>query len=127
VLLLLAESPLPHPAFGNPNREGCAAVFFEFERATAVAPVEFRFSPEPPGGSCSSGEPLGGGVGGTERMLVKEVNRGRMYDSVDGCGIGGGGGGVGGFGGGNQVCRESLARSEVTWRCLCRSALEPTM
>lgn len=46
-------------------------------------------------------------------MLVKDVNLGRMYESVEGGG-GGGSGGVGRRGGGNQVCSDSLARSEVT-------------
>ena len=54
-----------------------------------------------------------GGVG-TERMLVKDVTRGRMYERVDG---GGGiGVGVGGLGGGNHVCRDNRARSDVTCR-----------
>jgi len=44
-------------------------------------------------------------------MLVNDVNRGRMYDNVDG---GGGGGGGGGRGGGNQVCSDKRARSGVT-------------
>jgi hypothetical protein len=41
------------------------------------------------------------------------VNLGRMYERVDGCGGGGGGGGLGG---GNQLCNDSLAKSEVTCR-----------
>lgn len=57
-------------------------------------------------------------------MLGKEVKRGRIYENVEG---GGGGGGLGRRGGGNQVCRESLARSDVTWRCRWRSAFEPTI
>ena len=48
-----------------------------------------------------------------EFMLVNEVNRGRMYENVEGVG---GGGGVGGFGGGNHLWSDSLARSEVTCR-----------
>lgn len=65
------------------------------------------------------------GGGGTERLLAKEVNLGRMYDRVEGGGAGGGG--VGGLGGGNHSCRDSRARSDVTWRCWYRSALEPTI
>lgn len=45
-------------------------------------------------------------------MLVNEVNLGRIYDKVDGGG--GGGGGDGGLGGGNQLCRDKRARSDVT-------------
>ena len=57
---------------------------------------------------------LAGNTRGTERMLVKEVNRGLMYENVE---VGGGaGGGVGGRGGGNQLCRDNRARSEVTCR-----------
>jgi hypothetical protein len=48
-----------------------------------------------------------------EVILVKEVNRGRMYEKVEGVG---GGSGVGGFGGGNHLWRDSLARSDVTCR-----------
>lgn len=55
---------------------------------------------------------------------MKDLNRGRMYESVDGCGAGGG---VGGFGGGNQVCNERRARSCVTWRYSHKSAFDPTM
>ena len=50
---------------------------------------------------------------GVERMLVNEVNLGRIYDRVD-CGGGGGGEGDGGWGGGNQLCRDKRARSDVT-------------
>ena len=82
----------------------------------AAIDVLLRFRPVERGASRYggvSGDDLGGGGGVEvgERMLVKDVKRGRMYDSVEG---GGGGGGVGGRGGGNQVCRERRARSEVT-------------
>lgn len=50
-----------------------------------------------------------------ERRPGSEVNRGRIYERVDGCGRGGG---DGGFGGGNQLCRDKRARSGVTWRFL---------
>ena len=68
---------------------------------------------------------LAGKTRGTDRMLVNEVKRGRMYENVEAGG--GAGGGVGGLGGGNQLCKDSRARSEVTCRCRYRSALEPTM
>lgn len=67
---------------------------------------------------------LVGGAAGTERILVKDLNRGRMYESVEG---GGAGGGVGGVGGGNQLCKESRARSVVTMRCSYKSAFDPTI
>ena len=53
---------------------------------------------------------------GTERILVNDVNRGRIYENVEDGG-GGAGGGLGGLGGGNQLCKDNRARSEVTWRC----------
>lgn len=68
---------------------------------------------------------LEGNARGTERMLVKEVKRGRMYENVDDGA--GGGGGVGGWGGGNHLCRDNRARSWVTCRFRFRSAFEPTM
>jgi hypothetical protein len=52
---------------------------------------------------------------GTERMEVKEVKRGRMYENVD-TGCCGGGGGVGGRGGGNHLWRDARARSAETCR-----------
>lgn len=84
-------------------------------------PVLLRFKGTPVLGGKSKSEGRSGdedlfvGGVGTERMLVKDVNLGRMYDRVDGCG-GVGGGGVGGGGGGNHVCRDSRARSDVTCR-----------
>lgn len=74
--------------------------------------------------ACGIGLDIGGGLVGGERRPGNEVNRGRIYDNVDGAG---GGGGVGGRGGGNQLCSERRARSEVTWRRRWRSALDPTM
>ena len=62
--------------------------------------------------SCALGVSWFGGV---ERVAVKEVNRGRMYESVDDCG-GGGAGALGGPGGGNQRASERRTQSEVTWR-----------
>lgn len=57
--------------------------------------------------------------------LVKEVNRGRIYENVEGVG---GGGGVGAFGGGNHLWSDSRAKSDVTARGGSRkSALEPTI
>lgn len=63
--------------------------------------------------------------GGDERSPGKDVNRGRIYDSVDGGG--GGGGGCGGCGGGNQLCSDNRAKSAVTCRKGCRSTLDPTI
>jgi hypothetical protein len=54
----------------------------------------------------------------------KDVNRGRIYERVDGAGAGGG---DGGRGGGNQLCNDKRAKSAETSRCSVRSALEPTM
>ena len=34
---------------------------------------------------------------------------------------------MGGFGGGNHSCSRSLAKSDVTFRCFCKSAFAPTM
>lgn len=59
-------------------------------------------------------------------MLVKDVKRGRIYENVEDGG-GGSGGGVGGLGGGNQLCSDNRARSELICRCRYKSALEPTM
>lgn len=50
---------------------------------------------------------------GAVLVLVNDVKRGRMYESVEGCGVGGGGG-EGGRGGGNHLCIERRTRSEVT-------------
>ena len=73
--------------------------------------------------SCALGVKLFGGI---ERVEVKDVNRGRMYEKVEDCG-GGEGAVLGGPGGGNQRAMERRTQSEVTWRVRSRSALEPTM
>ena len=72
--------------------------------------------------ACESEEP----DGGDDRMLGKDVNRGRIYDSVFGGG-GGGARGGGGRGGGNQLCRDRRAKSDVTCLWRYKSAFEPTM
>ena len=55
------------------------------------------------------------GFAGEIREEVREVKRGRIYEKVEGWGVGGGGG-DGGRGGGNHLCIERRTRSEVTWR-----------
>lgn len=87
-------------------------------RGIAPAAVVLRRRDAREGGKSRSellsGELLnvGGAVGG-DNMLGNEGNRGLMYDSVEGGG-GGGGGGDGLRAGGNQRCKESRARSDVT-------------
>lgn len=88
-----------------------------FERGRPLEVLQ-RLSPSLITGSryealCGGEDLTGGEFNGAERMLVKEVNLGRIYDNVDGGG-GGGGGGDGGRGGGNQLCRDKRARSGVT-------------
>lgn len=91
-----------------------------------------RFTAETRGSSeQSESEGVGNGFEalvemGTERMLVKEVKRGRIYEKAE-AGTGAGGGGVGGLGGGNHVCSERRARSDVTCLDRCRSAFDPTI
>lgn len=91
-----------------------------------------RFRAEARGSSeLSESEVVGNGLEGlvgrgTERMLVKEVKRGRMYENAE-ADTGASGGGDGGLGGGNHVCNERRARSDVTCRCRYRSAFDPTI
>ena len=59
-----------------------------------------------------------------EVTLVNEVNRGQMYENMEGVG---GGSGVGGLGRGNHLSRDDRTLSAVTFRWPYKSALAPTM